>query len=81
MVATMQEESMDFTAPIAVQGMFGANFPSRVHGHYFWFLSAGQVLAETSGEVKGTIKHTAALHVQTNVGASDPITKIKRAGA
>lgn len=73
MVATMQEESMKFNAPIAVQGMFGANFPDRVNDHYFWFLPARTVLSKTSGEITGTITNTAALHVQTEIGEPEPL--------
>lgn len=73
MVATMQTETMNFSAPIAVQGMFGANFPDRVQGHYFWFADASQVLNATSGTLNGSIKNTAALKVQTNIGATEPI--------
>ena len=74
MVGTLQEEAMNFQAPIAVQGMFGANFPDRVQGHYFWFLSAGQVLPQTTGEIQGTIKHTAVFNVQTEIGETEPLT-------
>jgi hypothetical protein len=68
MVATMQKQSMAFSAPITVTGMFGANFPKRVNDHYFWFLSASSVLNKTSGELKGTISNTAAFDVHTTIG-------------
>ena len=64
---------MDFKAPIDVSGMFGANFPDRVRGHYFWFLSASEILPKTSGEISGTIEGTAAFDVHTDIGAAKPI--------
>lgn len=73
MVATMQKETLNFTAPITVLGMFGANFPDRVNGHYFWFNDASQVLNSTSGQIKGSIANTAALNVQTQIGKAEPI--------
>jgi hypothetical protein len=76
MVAVMQQETLNFTAPISVQGMFGANFPDRVNGHYFWFNDAAQLLPKTSGQIQGSISNTSALHVQTNVGPSEPIAAL-----
>lgn len=73
MVATMKKEKMDFKVPIDVAGMFGANFPDRVQGHYFWFLSASEVLPKTSGEISGTIEGTAAFDVNTEIGKTEPI--------
>ncbi|MBK9261366.1 MAG: hydralysin-2 [Polyangiaceae bacterium] len=72
-VATMRKQSMAFSAPIRVQGMFGANFPDRVNGHYFWFLSAHEVLHKTEGVLKGKISNTAAFETHTTVG---PIEKL-----
>ena len=80
LVGTVQEEAMTFTAPIAVQGVFGANFPDRVSpndsepGHYFWFLSAQEVLPQTTGEITGIIKHTSVFDTQTEIGAIEPLT-------
>lgn len=73
MVATMKKEKMDFTVPIDVSGMFGANFPDRVKGHYFWFLSASELLTKTSGKINGTIEATAAFDVHTEIGTAKPI--------
>lgn len=73
MVATMKKEKMDFKVPIHVSGMFGANFPDRVKGHYFQFLSAGELLPKTSGEISGTIRGTAAFDVHTQIGLAEPI--------
>lgn len=73
MVATMKKERMDFKAPIAVSGMFGANFPDRVQDAYFWFLSASEILPKTSGEITGTIEGTAAFDVNTHIGQATPI--------
>ncbi len=73
MVATMQSETMGFNAPINVSGMFGANFPDRVDGHYFWFLSASQVLPKTSGQITGSIKGTSAFNVHTTIGQATPV--------
>ena len=73
MVATMKTEKMDFEVPIQVSGMFGANFPSRVDGHYIWFLSASSILPKTSGTIKGTIEGTAAFDVTTHIGQAEPI--------
>jgi Clostridium epsilon toxin ETX/Bacillus mosquitocidal toxin MTX2 len=74
MVATMKTETMDFSAPIQVTGMMGANFPDRVQGHYFWFNDVGQLLPKTSGTLNGSITGTAAFDVQTNIGKAEPIT-------
>ncbi|MGK6354590.1 hypothetical protein ACMGDH_05110 [Sphingomonas sp. DT-207] len=74
MVATMKTEKMKFSAPIQVAGMFGANFPDRVNGHYFWFADAGSILPKTSGTLNGKIKGTAAFDVQTHINPAVPIT-------
>jgi len=74
MVAMMKKEKMDFKSPIFVSGMFGANFPDRVQGHYFWFRSAPEILPKTSGEISGTIEGTAAFEVYTEI---DPATSIE----
>jgi hypothetical protein len=73
MVATMKKENMDFKAPISVSGMFGANFPDRVQGHYFWFLGSTEILPKNSGEITGTIEGAAAFDVHTNIGKAIPI--------
>lgn len=74
MVATMQTETLDFSAPIQVSGMMGANFPNRVQGHYFWFNDVGSLVPQTSGTLTGSIQGTSAFHVQTHIGAAEPIT-------
>ncbi|MBO9622213.1 MAG: ETX/MTX2 family pore-forming toxin [Sphingomonas sp.] len=73
MVATMKTETMDFSAPIQVTGMFGANFPDRVQGHYFWFADAGTILPQTSGTLTGKINGTAAFDVQTHINPAQPL--------
>ncbi|MCL1126185.1 hypothetical protein [Shewanella surugensis] len=73
MVATMKKEKLHFSAPIAVKGSFGANFPDRVDGHYFWFLDARTVLNKISGEINGVIEGTAAFDVHTDIGQAEPI--------
>lgn len=79
-VATMKKERMAFKAPIKVSGMFGANFPKRVQDHYFWFLSADEVLEKTSGEINGYVEGTAAFDVHAHIGQAQPITpKMKQA--
>lgn len=74
MVATMKKEQMDFSAPIDVTGMLGANFPDRVQGHYFWFESIGNLAPKTSGTLTGTIEGTSAFDVSTVVGKAEPIS-------
>ncbi|OYY79389.1 MAG: hypothetical protein B7Y43_02950 [Sphingomonas sp. 28-62-20] len=74
MVATMKTETMDFSAPIQVSGMMGANFPDRVQGHYFWFNDVGSLVPQTSGNLTGTIQGTSAFDVQTHIGQAQPIT-------
>lgn len=73
MVGIMQSESMDYSVPIAVSGMFGANFPKRVNDHYFWFYSAESLLPKTSGVISGTIKGTSVFNVHTEIGKAEPI--------
>ena len=73
MVGTMKTQTMNFTAPIQVSGMFGANFPDRVSDHYFWFADVEQVLPKTSGILSGTVKDTAAFNVQTEIGEAEPL--------
>ncbi|MCY0910541.1 hypothetical protein [Massilia antarctica] len=74
MVGTMSDESMSFTAPIAVQGYFGANFPDRVNGHYFWFADASSALPKTSGTIQGTIRRTSVFNVQTEIGPVESLS-------
>jgi hypothetical protein len=73
MVATMQQETLNFTGPIGVQGMFGANFPDRVNGHYFWFSDATSILPTVSGTLNGSISNTYAMSTQTEIGEVEPI--------
>jgi hypothetical protein len=73
MIATMKTERMNFSAPIDVTGMMGANFPNRVKGHYFWFNDVNTLLPKTSGTLTGWIEGTAAFDVQTNIGPAEPI--------
>lgn len=73
MVATMKTEKMDFSSPIQVDGMLGANFPDRVNGHYFWFQPISALVPKTSGTLKGTIEGTSAFDVQTHIGQAVPI--------
>lgn len=73
MVATMKTESMDFSGPIQVSGLMGANFPDRVQGHYFWFQDVGSLCPQTSGTLSGSITGTAAFDVQTNIQPAQPI--------
>ena len=73
MVAQMSIETVSFSAPIAVQGFFGANFPDRVQDHYFWFASADHCLNRTSGTITGTITNANTFNVQTEIGPSQPL--------
>ena len=73
MVATMKKEKLGFKVPIDVSGMFGANFPDRVKGHYFWFLDARSVLPKTSGEITGVINGTRSFDVHTVIGKAIPL--------
>ncbi|MBQ4811767.1 ETX/MTX2 family pore-forming toxin [Pseudoalteromonas sp. SMS1] len=73
MVGTMKTQTVNFTAPIQVSGMFGANFPDRVSDHYFWFAGVEQVLPKTTGTLSGTIKNTSAFDVQTEIGEAEPL--------
>ena len=63
MEVTMREESRDYKAPISVNGWFGANFPHRVRGHYFWFVSASKLLPRTSGTLYGRVTGVKAFNV------------------
>jgi len=73
MVATMKTETMNFSAPIDVSGMMGANFPDPVQGHYFWFNDVNTLLPKTSGTLTGSIEGTAAFDVQTVIKPAEPI--------
>ncbi|HEU4964013.1 MAG TPA: hydralysin-2 [Bacilli bacterium] len=72
-VAQMSIETVNYTAPISVQGFFGANFPDRVQDHYFWFASADQCLNSTTGTIKGSVTNSNTFNVQTEIGASEPV--------
>lgn len=74
MVATMKKERLPFDAPISVTGMFGANFPKQVDGHYFWFSDASNLIPTTHGDITGVIEGTAAFDVHTDIGAATPFT-------
>lgn len=73
-VGTLKKETIQFRAPIMVNGMFGANFPKKVQDHYFWFLNATSVLKKTSGEITGTIKNASVFDVHTEIGKTEPLT-------
>jgi len=75
LVATMEQEEVTFSAPIAVEGMFGANFPNKVNGHYYWFMSADQALPVTSGVVTGRIADTHSMKTEVKVGEAVPIAQ------
>jgi len=74
MVATLKTETINFSAPITATGMFGANYGSRVNGHYFWFLSAASIFGGNHGVLNGTLKNSKAFNVETNVMPAVPIT-------
>ncbi|MED3088006.1 ETX/MTX2 family pore-forming toxin [Bacillus toyonensis] len=69
LTAKIARESADFSAPITVDGYFGANFPRRVGpgGHYFWFNPARDVLNATSGTLRGTVTNVSSFDFQTVV--------------
>nr|2ZTB_A Chain A, Crystal protein [Bacillus thuringiensis serovar dakota]2ZTB_B Chain B, Crystal protein [Bacillus thuringiensis serovar dakota] len=69
LTAKIAKESADFSAPITVDGYFGANFPKRVGpgGHYFWFNPARDVLNTTSGTLRGTVTNVSSFDFQTIV--------------
>lgn len=73
MVGVMKTQTIHYEAPIQVSGMFGANYPKRVSGHYFWFADVHSVLPRTNGTFKGTIKNTTAFDVQTEIGEAEPL--------
>ena len=74
MVGTLKEEFVNFSAPISVDGLFGANFPTKVKDHYYWFLDASRVLNTTSGKITGTIKSSSVFDVHTEIGQTEPLT-------
>ncbi|MFN3851085.1 MAG: ETX/MTX2 family pore-forming toxin [Spirosomataceae bacterium] len=73
LVATLQQETINFEVPITASGMFGANFPDRVNGHYFWFNDVNSLLPSVSGTAKGVIKNASAMHTTINIGEATPI--------
>ena len=73
MTADMKKEKLAFKVPIEISGMFGANFPNPVKGHYFWFLDARTVLPKTSGEITGVINGTRSFAVQTIIRKAEPL--------
>jgi hypothetical protein len=62
-----------------VRKQWVAKTPDRVQQHDFWFNDASQVLASTTGQLTGSIKNTAAMKTQTNIGASEPLSSSKAA--
>ena len=72
-IATEQKGTMKYKAPINVIGHFGANFPKKVNGHYFWFCPADNLLPKTSGEVEGEISGTRYINVEIHVYPPVPI--------
>jgi len=72
-VAQMQKEAVQFTIPVRVAGMFGANFPHRVQGHYFWFLDASAALPRTTGDWVGRLDNVSAFNVHARIGPIEPI--------
>jgi len=73
MVALMKKEKLGFKVPIEVQGMFGANFPDKVHDHYFWFMDARDALPTTTGEISGIIEGTRSFNVNTEIGKAESV--------
>ncbi len=73
MTGTLIKSKVKFEAPVAVQGSFGANFPDKVDGHYYWFLNANQVLDNYGGTIRGEIENASIFNVQTVVGPSESI--------
>jgi hypothetical protein len=73
MVGRMKRQTVYFNAPIDVSGVFGANFPDPVNGHYFWFYPTGALLPRTSGEVTGTIHNVSTFDIQTEIGPAEPL--------
>ncbi|MFD2671145.1 hydralysin-2 [Marinicrinis sediminis] len=72
-VGTLKKAKMKFEAPVSVQGMFGANFPDKVDGHYYWFMDANHALEQASGKIKGVIENAAIFDVQTEIGKTESL--------
>lgn len=69
LIAKIAKESADFSAPITVSGMLGANFPKKVGpgGHYFWFLDAKAALNSTAGTLLGTIANVTHFDFESTI--------------
>ena len=74
MIGTLKKEFVHFSAPISVNGLFGANFPEKVKNHYYWFLDASNALNTTSGKIVGTIKRSSVFNIHTEIGQTEPLT-------
>lgn len=75
MIGKTEKSTVKFSAPITVQGMFGANFPDKVNGHYFWFLDAASVLNTTQGMLNGTANCNSVFDITTNIQKAEPLTE------
>lgn len=73
-VGTHRQESVNFQAPISVWGYFGANYDHRVRDHYYWFLSSNLVLPQSSGTIRGTLKHADVYELHTQIDVAESIS-------